>query len=322
MDREYQVLPTDRRDDWYRLNVVGRNSSIRAFIQGGLGNQLFTIAAGYLLAVQSSRSLILDLRVFKSGSNPSRRPLAMDLDFGQLQGQTPTDVQTRALPKSFARLFRRFLILRPTVMTDTNAFQQLQDWSPSMPGAHHWAAVLGYFQSDSLVEKAINAGFGFAIPHDAISPRLQRATDFLQGTRAIGIHIRRGDFLDRRNSRDLGVLGTEYYIAALQLARQLGGSGPLVLFSDDVNAAYAFLSPWLKGEEIHVAGDFGGRSALDDLFLMQKCCTLISSNSTFAWWAARTTQADANVIAPQPWFRNGTGRGLERPSWTLLDSGL
>jgi hypothetical protein len=102
----------------------------------------------------------------------------------------------------------------------------------------------------------------------------------------IGIHIRRGDFLQRSsyeqtvNSHN-SLLPLSWYIAALKSVRQLCGRAvPAFVFSDGQDEE---LSPLLSMENVKRT-EFG--SSIADILALSRSRLLIASGSTFSQWAS------------------------------------
>ena len=125
----------------------------------------------------------------------------------------------------------------------------------------------------------------------------------------IVVHVRRGDYVQVDG---FGLLGPDYYMAALTRLRERGVSGPVWLFSDDPTAA----ADVVEGEAITGSG-----SAAEEMWVMSHGAAHVIANSTFGWWAAWMNDPRTPVVAPSPWFRDGpVVDGLIPPEWDRIDS--
>ena len=101
----------------------------------------------------------------------------------------------------------------------------------------------------------------------------------------IGMHIRRGDFLQRTNAEETmsmhnSLLPLSWYIEALAAVRQhVGSRAPVHVFSDGDDAE---LAPLLALENVQRA-EFG--SSIADMLALSRSRLLIGSGSTFSQWA-------------------------------------
>ena len=109
----------------------------------------------------------------------------------------------------------------------------------------------------------------------------------------IAIHVRRGDFVQRTNYRDMvtvdnSVLPLEWYIAALQAVRSLTGRAtPAYVFSDGTGDE---LAPLLDLPAVRRM-DYG--SGLGDMLGLSRGKLLIASGSTFSMWGSYLGQVPA-----------------------------
>jgi len=102
----------------------------------------------------------------------------------------------------------------------------------------------------------------------------------------IGIHIRRGDFLQRTNYEQMvsthnSLLPLSWYIAALESVRnRCGKLVPAYVFSDGEDEE---LAPLLSQENVR-RREFG--SSIADILALSRSRILIASGSTFSQWAS------------------------------------
>jgi len=180
--------------------------------------------------------------------------------------------------------------------------------------------LVGHFQSSkyfSDVSGEIRALFTLPEPLRAVSAHKHAALLTPQLLdRAVVLHIRRGDYMNRWHIKKHGILGAPYYQHALTAARKaLGEDVPVLVFSDDMDWCRA--QPWLAGA-IFIEEPNGPIS----LWLMSQFRNYIISNSTFSWWAVFLgAPTKGYVWAPDRWFGE-TGpfdwEDIYEPSWVRL----
>ena len=106
----------------------------------------------------------------------------------------------------------------------------------------------------------------------------------------IGAHVRLTDFF---TYRDDVTLPPGYYKRALDA---LGGDLPVIIVSDEPDRVRAAFG---SDPRIHVEAN----DEIIDFMLLQNATHLVSSNSSFAWWAAWLNNTpDLRVIAPRWWL--------------------
>jgi len=102
----------------------------------------------------------------------------------------------------------------------------------------------------------------------------------------VSLHVRRGDYLKFPDHHP--VLPIDYYLEA---ASQFEGK-PIWVFSDDIE--------WCRENMPKDWRFMGGRSDIQDFFMMASCRYHIIANSSFSWWTAWIN--GEKVVAPNKWF--------------------
>lgn len=115
------------------------------------------------------------------------------------------------------------------------------------------------------------------------------------------VHVRRADYLEI----DGWALPASYFAEALAAAGAWTDAGPVIVVSDDLDAARAELG--------HLRGlRFEANSAMVDLLLLMNADKVILSNSSFSWWGAwLNRRPGVRVVAPEHWV--GFEAAIESP---------
>ncbi len=129
------------------------------------------------------------------------------------------------------------------------------------------------------------------------------------------IHIRGGDY---KATPSIGVLKERYYEQAVALLSNMNSLSPNpVIFTDDETylnkiSIISHLKPRV------ISAPLNSRP-IESLLLMSMANNIIIANSTFSWWSAWLSNANA-VIAPRPWLLNShhNDRDLIPPTWLTL----
>ena len=180
-------------------------------------------------------------------------------------------------------------------------------------------SLIGYFQSfiyaESLLpdlKRVLNSKFR---DNYAISDYLSVAGR----STSLSIHLRLGDYLERKNKR-FGVVSQEYILNSIRQLSTNKKFDDMVLFSNDTESAIHLLSHANIQNLIVIPSE---TSTLESLFLMSNSPNLVISNSTFSWWAAfLPAESDKIVIAPSPWFKEyEENRDLIPLKWGRIDAG-
>ena len=278
-----------------------------ARLWGGLGNQFFQYAAGYSLAQKLRTTLLLDpLRCDLDRNRP------YELHHFQISGRLwtarekkcvesvariarPVDDQTSSLAKWLKTAAQPFL---------TPWFSYVEDqycgFQPQVFASRGHVYMAGTWASANYFEEysdAIRRQFTLAQTPDEEN---QRMLDKIASQNAIGVHVRRGDYVSvPETSQRHGLCGLDYYQRAFQYLTDHVSNPAVFIFSDDpawVRENLCFPCP-----TTFVTHNVGNKNYLD-LQLMAACRHFIIANSTFSWWGAWLSAADGKiVVAPKRW---------------------
>lgn len=118
----------------------------------------------------------------------------------------------------------------------------------------------------------------------------------IRSSRAVSVHIRRGDYLQPENAAMFGNICTEeYYESALNYMKEKIEDPHFFLFSDDT----AYAKEHYQGEEYTIVDINHGDDSFYDMYLMSRCEGNICANSTFSFWGARlNARTDKIMIRP------------------------
>lgn len=119
------------------------------------------------------------------------------------------------------------------------------------------------------------------------------------------IHIRRGDYV--KHSDVYLLLGPNYYREALQVVESRESVDEYYVFSDEIGTARELLAPFAGGRAFTFVEPLPGSTpeatVLHDLHLMTLCRHHIVANSTLSWWGAWLGRQTRGVtVAPRQIF--------------------
>lgn len=261
-------------------------------IFAGLGNQMFQYAAGRALSLRLGVPLLLDVRWFAGHHNRAYGLGAFDLDAGL--------IETGELPAGVPHLVE--------------------------PYRHYWpglervsaapVAIEGYWQSPRHFGRwrdIIRADFAFPpLPSErgrALAARIAATPN------AVAVHVRRGDYVHDRPTRERwgGICTPDYYAAAFNRLAARFGRLNLFVFGDDPSWLHeSFRVPLHETTVVDVADH--RVAPVHDMHLMSLARHHVIANSTFSWWAAWLAVAlDPVVISPGRWTHDSpaeTGYGM------------
>jgi len=256
---------------------------ITSRLMGGLGNQMFQIAAAHALARRNGDTAVFDL-------NSCYTPK---------QGNVASTYMDNVL----SRVGRG-------VVVPKNRYTEPKFSYSEIPYSED-TILDGHFQSEKYFEdyseeiiKLFNIDlkdiFKLSYHFEAWGTSSKPTTS---------IHIRRGDYLQLPNYYKM--LGADYYKEAMDLI----GDSHFIFISDDIE--------WVKENFVgdgFIYSPF--TSEVLDLTLMTMCDNNIISNSSFSWWGAYLNgNPDKKIIAPNEWFgRDGHNDtdDIIPASWTKI----
>ena len=268
---------------------------------GGLGNQLFQYAFGYMMAREHNDNLYLDISFYKK----HQYKYVGHRDFVLQKLNCPMEF-IKELPSSIRviesfivnRLIRRWngaikIPLGKTYYVKEERHIYMPK-VPYKPGKINYYD--GYWQSGLYFEKYKNELANlFTVSFD-LPKEIQGFISLISEEKnSVSVHIRKGDFKGKIGHP----VENQYYIDALIQMKKNINSPCFFVFSDDIE--------WVKnnidfGSRVHFAEYKGPNGAILDLLCMSKCKHGIMSASTFSWWG--NWSKEGIVIAPKGEYYN------------------
>ena len=276
---------------------------------GGLGNQLFQYALGRNLSLNHKVPLSFDLSGFEPRSGVTQRQFALapfNLPATIATPKTIAALTAKGLPawvRPFWRRVERRLPLRwrRTIMESRRTFQaEVLQAEANVYVSGYWqeeryfAAVAAQVREDIIRRRTFAGGLG------ELAQEIER-------TRAVSVHVRRGDYVNSAATAGThGSCSSEYYAKAERWIEERLGGPRYFVFSDDIGWASKHLV--LRHPAVFVSGRFKQPEHVD-LWLMSLCRHHLIANSSFSWWGAWLGEQPGSVIvAPRQWFAPTAGR--------------
>lgn len=248
------------------LDIDPIKSCVTCDLRGGLGNQLFEIAATLAYAWDyDAISLFPDLNRTDSNISYNR-----DRIFFRLSAANG--------PRPFIHSYHEPVWHSPQKIL----------FQPDLK-------IFGYFQSWKLFDRYRDKLFSLLAPSQSVVNYLQeKYRDLISTPNTVGIHVRTFNS-ELHHSKLHPFLGLEYYKNAIDL---FPSDSVFVVFSDRINWCKLHF-PQLDRNFIFIEGN----DPVEDLFLLSMMKHNIICNSTFSWWGAYLNQnPEKIVIAPKWWM--------------------
>jgi hypothetical protein len=269
-------------------------------LKGGLGNQMFQYAAGRRLACLHKVPLKLDLSWFGEDL-PKVTPRSYALGPFSIHAEQATDKEIALLYEPLTGRIRDFLNSLNPFYRKTHIRARNFHFDPAILRLPDNVCIDGYWQSEkyfSNIAPVIRSDFTVRSEPEGRNREVAAA---INGSNAISIHFRRGDYVtDAKNVSRYGVCSIDYYRRAVELVSVRVARPHFFVFSDDPAwAREHFTAP----HAMTVVDHNGSDKAHEDLRLMSLCRHHIIANSSFSWWGAwLNPRSDKLVIAPSLWF--------------------
>lgn len=138
----------------------------------------------------------------------------------------------------------------------------------------------------------------------------------ISSSQSVGIHIRRGDYLNEPEFRN--ICGIDYYKKGIETILSDGNSHTFYVFSNDMAWCKDNIAPLVGENSIHYVEGNKGKDSCWDMFLMTYCKDLIIANSSFSWWGAFLNQHVDRVVAPDPWLNRDCEIDLYESDWIRI----
>jgi hypothetical protein len=236
---------------------------ISVFLQGGLGNQLFQVAA--------AKSLALDLN--------DDFAINHDICYTPNQGQ-----------KSGKYKNTFFKNIKETKFIPNLLYKEPEYIYNEIPKVKN-ITIHGYFQSEKYFRKhkqeiikdyTLDQSWFNEINEWKKSNKINRKT--------VGVHVRRGDYLKFSHHHKTNAL--EYYIEAFKHFENVD----FVIVSDDME----WVKQNIIGDNIYYSDFY---DEIKDFCLLTSCDHNINTNSTFSWWASYLNKnINKKIYVPSEWY--------------------
>lgn len=247
---------------------------------GGLGNQLFQYALGYVICKENGQNLLVDTTGFQT-----YKVRNLELDKFNLElNYAPIELIEKLNKKTFFHktLFKEknFTFNRKMLKIKGNAY------------------IKGYWQTEKYFEKYKNdirkiftfKDFSFIKNHNLLEE--------IKSTNSVSINLRLCEYVKNPEIAKIHYVCKEnYYKNAIEYINQTIENSKFFVFSDDIEMAKEFLP---KDTEYTYCNTANWQ---EDLFFMQNAKHNIVANSSFSWWAAWLNQNPQKIVlAPNEWF--------------------
>ena len=294
-----------------------KKSKIVLSLTGGLGNQLFQLAAG--LSLSKGNSLIVSTRYGKPRRNDEGYAEIFSFHLPEHVGIDKPGKSNRfmhkiagfllragAAPKGFENYkffdwmlrilgFIVFSIERKQII---NVFYSKNIGYSETSIKRSRTILFGYFQTFSWVNDPV-------VKQSMMSIYARDGLDVIDKFRQLAViekplvvHVRLGDYL---NEKDFGIPSKKYYEQSIKHLLSEGKCSKIWLFSDNIEMAQKYVVG-AQNRQVRFFSQIEHSTAVT-FEIMRLGFGYVIANSSFSWWAAFLCKnSNVQVIAPDPWF--------------------
>jgi hypothetical protein len=296
------------------------------FLTGGLGNQLFQIAAakslnpkeikvitsiGHPRLNKEGRSEVFNMNIGEEVSEHKLRHTSKFISkvFGYL---LRSSIDPTRIEKLFLRCLMRYIgaaIIRYEIKDKFKIFYSEDIGFTDIFEQSETILLVGYFQSYKYLDtvRLKTADRKYSIFDQQIYTESQVSNS--NGIKLI-VHFRLGDY---KFNQAFGVIDPIYYVRAIKKLTDAYYFDEILIFSDEIDVARKLLIVEFPRKVTWV--DPLKHDTVSSFELMRHGHAFIIGNSTFSWWAATLAlKKPISVVAPNPWFA-----GIAEPRYLIPD---
>ena len=299
-------------------------------LEGGLGNQLFQLAAGYYLAAKLKTDLHLDqYSVPLTTVHGEIRNGFQELTIFPLPNSKCISTLEALPSRNLIYLGKRSKIIKKlilkvrmfksnphkiTLFLESNELESTEEFFKiDTPMKLH-----GNFQSWEIVQQAAMYGFPRILRLRRIPNWIELLEKRIDFSGSIVLHFRVGD--DTRANYNFKQPDISYYLSALQILKAKIEFSNVYVLSDDINRVKEMFGSEL-GKEIEYLTMPTESSPAERLYILSLFGGIVCANSTFCGWAAWSiSNSGGAVVVPVPYSDGPVLGSRDFPSdWIKLD---
>ena len=313
-----------------------KSPQTRVYLTGGLGNQLFQVAA----ALSRNTSFVgIESRLGSPRVNQRGIPDIFDFEFptklvelrsGSLpllnnfvkrvagyvlrHGLNPKGIERIFLQKHLVK-FLSSVILTVHFRRPLKVIQATDNGFCDLPASKGQEILIGYFQSYKWASTSNVQKIMKSIELKSPSEKLVDFLHQIDGKKSLMVHVRLGDY---KGESGFGIPERRYIEESLKEQFAVTNYDLIALFSNEPTEAIDYIPIEYRSKTL-VVSDFDGRAA-ETLEAMRHMNGYVIANSSLSWWGAFLSKHENPfVIAPRPWFKgNPEPTDIIPPDWRRI----
>jgi len=262
---------------------------ITCLLKGGVGNQLYQIAAAYSLSLKHKVPFKLDLNLFGGAMQGHKPSKYKDILYSNIDLFTCEEEDVHLVYHEKGFKFKE-------IPFDSKLFKNFN------------FAIDGYWQNPQYFKDHLK-DFRKLIKFDNnLTKKVKNKLKSFKNKHIVGVHLRKGDYLN--NPQIFPIPQVSYYKNAI---KKFDKKNTVFLYcTDDKTTLNDFK---FDKNNIFINGD-----EVTDLCVLSHCDSLILANSSFSAMASYLVKDKEKVICPPDWFGSGVQDKYEiyDDSWERL----
>jgi len=284
------------------------------YIHGGVGNQLFQLAAANALC--EGGNYLIDISSFNNAEEflprlsfdkklnilPMKKKrfieqklinLIIRANYGTNRRQKTQWIYSLADFVSRNILSKIYLNGR-TIVTSSNL-----GFDDKLIIEKPYSYIIGYFQSYIWPSKPINKNFFKDMHLIKSNSEFEYYRELSKVEIPLVVHIRLGDYLAQKS---FGILSKDYFHDAIESLWGLNKYKKIWIFSNEPDKVGSYIPGHLSA--LYRIINLNLQDPAATLQLMRYGHGYVLSNSTFGWWGAfLSVYSGVDVVVPKPWFK-------------------
>lgn len=267
-------------------------------IAGGLGNQLFQYASAKTMAERLNKKLYIDLGYYNKYDD---RTFKLK-DIYDIDDEVLTYNEIPLIYKFYNNKYINYIIrkLKPQLGKKYKFICQYGfdiDNRLFLKYDKENVYLDGYWQNEEYFKDCSKyIRNKFTLKEELYQNIFDTVKD-IKKSNSISVHIRRGDYMNKKNIEIYGLCPIEYYSRAIEYIASNVENPVFYFFSDDIEWVKNNIK--IKYESLYIDSNYND---YEELYMMSNCKHNIIANSSFSWWGAwMNNNKEKIVIAPKKW---------------------
>lgn len=299
-------------------------------LEGGLGNQLFQLAAGYYLAAKMNTNLLIDQYSVPLTTAHGEKKNQLESFSIELLTDDCEIIYLSKLPKRFFAILAKHSWLLKRMLLKfrmlSNDFLNLPIFieanentlEPCIYTISSPVKLHGNFQSWNIVERASEFGFPRILQLRDKPFWISKLEDEIHFKESIVLHFRVG--ADAQANLSFRQPEFTYYLRGLEILKERKADRATYILSDNVKQVKEMFGLQL-GEEVNYLEMPMHASPAERLYVLSLFGGIVCANSTFCGWAAWSIyNSGGDVVVPVPYSDGPVLGSRDFPSkWVQLN---